>query len=54
MWLSCIAYYITKGHSLNELLSLSDTERTFFIASMELMSELENKRLESLFGALGG
>ena len=34
-----IAHYINRGHSLEEMLSLSNLERTFFLAAWEI--ELE-------------
>lgn len=41
-----IAHYINRGHSLEEMLSLSDLERTFFLAAWEI--ELEE--VEKAFG----
>ena len=32
-------YYLEKGHGIRELLSLSWTERMFYIASMEVTGE---------------
>lgn len=34
-----IAHYINKGHSLEEMLSLSHLERLFFLAAWEIESE---------------
>ncbi|CAI3699904.1 conserved hypothetical protein [Clostridium neonatale] len=36
-----MAYYINRGHSLEYLLNLTETEKLFFIESMNL--EIENK-----------
>lgn len=45
MDLAMIAHYLQRGHSLDELLGLSASERLFFHASAEL-------ELEALGGAL--
>ncbi len=47
--MSCVAYYLQKGHELDYLINLSEDAQTMFIASMELSVESENKKLETLF-----
>lgn len=44
------AYYLVKGHSKTELESLSENERAFYLASMELA---EKKRMHELQAILG-
>lgn len=37
-----IAHYLGRGHTLDELLSLSSLEREFFIAAWELEEEAQD------------
>lgn len=39
-----IHYYLERGHSLKELLDLSNTEKLFLIASMILTGEEEKAK----------
>lgn len=39
-----IHYYIQRGHSLDELINLSSSEKAFFCASMILAREEEMKK----------
>ena len=56
--MSCVAYYLQKGHELNYLLNLSEDAKAFFIASMELTAEMEqektNAMFKAMFGSIGG
>ena len=52
--MSCVAYYLQKGHNLDYLLNLSEDAKTMFIASMECMAEKENERVESIFKLIAG
>lgn len=36
------AYYIERGHTIQELLNLSETEKLFYMANIELMNEAVN------------
>lgn len=54
VWLSCVAYYLQKGQRLDYLLNLSEDAKTFFIASMELSAELENQKIQTIFGSMLG
>lgn len=36
-------YYVQRGHSIRELVNLSTTEKLFFVASMILRGEEEEK-----------
>lgn len=36
------AYYIERGHTIQELLNLSETEKIFYMANIELMNEAVN------------
>lgn len=40
-----IAHYINRGHSLEEMLSLSYLERIFFLAALEIEAEEVAKSL---------
>lgn len=44
------AYYLVKGHSKNELENLTENERTFYLASMELAEEMRIKELQAMLG----
>ncbi len=44
------AYYLVKGHSKTELENLTENERAFYLAGMELC---EKRRLQELQAILG-
>jgi len=43
-------YYLSRGHKLSELISLSNVERLFLISCMELDIKEENEKYQNLFG----
>lgn len=44
------AYYISKGHTLDSLLSLTYTEKIFYVESMNYMLEQEAEKYKQMFG----
>ena len=40
--MALLAHYINKGHSLEYLLNIKGYDRLFFIAAMEVESEVRN------------
>lgn len=40
-----IGFYLLRGHTLNEMLSLSTTDRLFYLAAMEIYND-ELRELE--------
>ncbi|ARE87117.1 hypothetical protein [Clostridium formicaceticum] len=44
------AYYLSKGHTLNSLLSLSFTEKLFYVEAMNYMIEQEQEKYKAMFG----
>ena len=48
--MSLIAHYLNLGHSLDEMLSLSPTERMFYGIAWELEEERKAKLWEAMTG----
>jgi len=44
---------LQRGFELNYLLNLTENEKLMFIASMELYTEYENKKISALFNVGG-
>ena len=45
---------LNTSFELDYLINLSDDAKAFFVASMEVVTEFENQKIESLFGSLLG
>lgn len=41
-----IGFYLLRGHSLNELMSLSSIDKLFYISAMEIYAEEMEKAAE--------
>lgn len=52
--LLCIRYYIERGHSINELLSLTPTEWLFYQLHVDLVAEAQQKELARINEGKGG